>query len=67
MSLRIFHILFITLSTLLSLGLAAWAYGNFRAYGATGHLIASGIAAAVALALVVYGVWFLRKSRKLIL
>ena len=61
MSLRAFHILFITLSALLASGCAWWAFAN-------GAAPAFGIiSAAVAVGLVVYGVYFLKKTRKLIL
>ena len=61
MSLRGFHIFFISLVTLFSFGIAAAVYGlgfdaRFgEAVAAFGVLVA------------VYGVWFIRKSRKLIL
>ena len=61
MSLRAFHILFILLSILLAAGCAAWGFAN-------GLTPVFGITCAViALALVIYGVYFFRKSRKLIL
>jgi hypothetical protein len=59
MSLKAFHILFILLAALLAAGCAAWACVN--------HIVAFGIVSAVvAVALVIYGIWFLRKSRKII-
>jgi hypothetical protein len=60
MSLKAFHILFITLAILLAAGCAAWAY-VFQAEAAFG--ISS---ACVAVTLVVYGIWFLKKSRQII-
>jgi hypothetical protein len=61
MSLRAFHILFILLAILLAAGCAAWGFAN-------GLAPAFGITCAViAVALVVYGVYFFKKSRKLIL
>jgi hypothetical protein len=61
MSLRAFHILFIFLAILMSVGCAWWAFANgiAPAFG-TGCVV-------VAVALVVYGVFFLKKSKKLIL
>jgi hypothetical protein len=60
MSLKAFHIFFITLSVLLSTGCAVWAF----AYGAEP---AFGIAALViAVGLVFYGIAFLRKARTII-
>jgi hypothetical protein len=61
MSLRAFHILFILLTILLAVGCAAWAFVNETAFG---FGIASSI---VAVGLVVYGVWFLKKTRRIIL
>jgi hypothetical protein len=60
MSLKAFHIVFIVLSILLAAGCAAWSFLNQIAlpFG-----IASGVSG---LALVVYGIWFLKKSRRII-
>ena len=61
MSLRAFHILFIILSALLAGGCAWWAFAN-------GAGLAFGfISAAIAVSLIIYGVYFLKKTRKLIL
>ncbi|MEY2564815.1 MAG: hypothetical protein QOH88_3008 [Verrucomicrobiota bacterium] len=65
MSLKGFHIVFITVSTLLALGAGAWCLwvdsiagtSHFRV-GAIGSFLAAS-------ALVVYGVWFFRKMRRL--
>ncbi|MEQ1851113.1 MAG: hypothetical protein ABMA01_05910 [Chthoniobacteraceae bacterium] len=61
MSLKIFHIFFIIVSTLLCAGVAWWCMSNDVARG-YGYLFAG-----VAALLPVYGVWFLRKTSKLIL
>ena len=61
MSLRAFHILFIALAILLAAGCAAWGFAN-------GLAPAFGIVCAIlSLALSAYGVYFFKKSRKLIL
>jgi hypothetical protein len=61
MSLRAFHILFIILSIVMSAGCAWWGFAN-------GVAPLFGIAcAAVAIGLVVYAIFFLRKTKKLIL
>jgi hypothetical protein len=60
MSLRIFHICFITLSTLLCAGVAWWCFANDV------PKIWSWAFAIVAAILPPYGVWFLRKTRKLV-
>ncbi|MCE9609301.1 MAG: hypothetical protein K8R23_03640 [Chthoniobacter sp.] len=61
MSLKAFHLFFIVLAILLAAGCAAWGFVNglAPAFGFT----CSGIA----FVLVIYGVSFLKKSRKLIL
>ena len=59
MSLKIFHICFITLSTLLAIGCAVWAFESAN--------IAFGIACiALAIAMPVYGVAFWKKARRII-
>jgi hypothetical protein len=61
MSLKAFHIVFIMLATLLAAGCAWWAFANDAgfAFGV--------VSAVVAVALAIYGVYFVKKSRKLIL
>jgi len=61
MSLKGFHIFFIFLATLLCVGCAWWAFANEvgMAFG--------GSSAAVAVALFVYGIFFVKKTRRLIL
>ena len=61
MSLKIFHIFFIILSTLLSAGVAWWCASN----GVAKSYVC--LFAIVAALLPVYGAWFLWKTRKLIL
>ncbi len=60
MSLKIFHIFFIVLAIALSALCATWAFVN--------QVEASFVigCATVAFALIVYGVWFVRKSRQII-
>ncbi len=61
MSLKAFHIFFIFLAILLAAGCAAWGFANglHPAFGIT--------CGALSLALMIYGIYFLKKSRKLIL
>jgi len=60
MSLKGFHLFFIFLSILLAAGCAVWAFVNEVA-------LPFGLgSSAVALALVIYGIYFIRKSRSLI-
>ncbi|MGD9896084.1 MAG: hypothetical protein AB7T14_03250 [Candidatus Methylacidiphilaceae bacterium] len=65
MSLRQFHILFVTIVTCLFLGLGGWALvGYYEQQG--GMLLWFGAASLiVALLVVAYGIWFLRKTRRM--
>lgn len=60
MSLKAFHIVFVTLSTLLAAGFAIWAFqeptGDHRWLGV--------LSATAAVALPAYGWWFLRKTKE---
>jgi len=57
MSLKAFHLVFVTLLTMLSFGCAAWAFNAGRPlFGAAG--IAAGIL------VIVYGIYFLKKLKK---
>jgi uncharacterized membrane protein SirB2 len=60
MSLKAFHIVFIVLSILLCITCAVWA---FQSDAARGFGIGASIAGA---ALVVYGIWFVKKARNII-
>ena len=60
MSLKGFHVFFIFLATLLAAAFAAWSLMNETA-------VPVGIASAVlAVALIVYGIWFIRKAKNII-
>jgi hypothetical protein len=63
MSLKGFHILFITLSTLLCVGLAIWGGNHFVTVGNGTHLTLALLGAAGTLGLPIYGWWFLKKTR----
>ena len=60
MSLKLFHLFFITLSTLLAIGCAIWAF----AIGSIGFFA---VCAVLAIAMPIYGVLFWRKARRIIL
>jgi hypothetical protein len=65
MSLKSFHVLFITASVLLALALAAWCFGMGDPSGAP-RTTAGGAAAVVGgLVLAGYEAWFVRKARGL--
>lgn len=67
MSLKYFHIFFITLSVILSWGTAAFEFQNYSGDKNLLNLGISVFAFAVGIGLLVYGAWFLRKTSKLIL
>jgi hypothetical protein len=60
MSLKTFHIFFIILAILVTAGFAAWTFVNQTG---TGVGVFSGVCS---VALVIYGIWFIRKSRHII-
>ena len=64
MSLKAFHVIFISAAVLLALWLGVWAWDQRQAVGGGGFLALSCGAFAAAAGLVVYEVWFLRKTRK---
>ena len=64
MSLKTFHIVFISASILLALGIGAWALQNFfSADGSRGDLFSGLASLATAVALGIYGVYFLKKLK----
>jgi hypothetical protein len=64
MSLKAFHILFVTVSTLLAFGFGAWAIVQYVHEQSSGGQLALGIASlVVGVALIVYGRYFLRKLK----
>jgi hypothetical protein len=65
MSLRAFHLLFILLSALLAVFVAAWASGEYRAQQDVGYAVASVVALAAAGALAIYAMAFRRKTKHL--
>ena len=66
MSLRAFHIVFVTVTTLLFAFLAVWAFGF--ATDRTATITALGVVSIVgALVMPAYGVFFYKKVRKLVL
>ena len=65
MTLKGFHIVFITCSTLLALCLAGWCLWLQMAFGGSGYMIGAISSFAVAVALFIYGIWFYRKMKRL--
>ncbi len=65
MSLKAFHIFFITISVLLCLGFGAWCLSSDYAHGRGAYTAAGYISFALGIVLVVYEIVFLRKTREL--
>jgi Zn-dependent protease with chaperone function len=65
MSLKGFHIVFIIFSTLLALGIGAWCVWVNLVEGEPVFLAGAIFSFVAAVALMVYGVWFYRKMKRL--
>jgi hypothetical protein len=65
MSLKGFHIVFIVFSTLLALALGAWCVWVDLVEGAPVFLAGAIASFASAIALIIYGIWFYRKMKRL--
>lgn len=65
MSLKAFHIVFITVSSALAVGFGIWSLKNYIA-GGNGSILWFGIGSLIAgMALIVYGRYFLKKLKKI--
>ncbi|HEV8185634.1 MAG TPA: hypothetical protein VGP40_06730 [Chthoniobacterales bacterium] len=65
MSLKGFHIVFITFSTLLALGCGIWCLQLGQMTGANAYFLGAVCSFIAALGLVIYGFWFYRKMKRL--
>jgi hypothetical protein len=65
MSLKGFHIVFIVFSTLLALGIGGWCIWVDLVEGAPIYLAGAIFSFIAAVALIIYGVWFYRKMKRL--
>ena len=65
MSLKGFHIVFITFSTLLALGCGVWCVWINLVTGTQVYLAGAIACFLAAAALIVYGVWFYKKMKRL--
>ncbi|MFQ5591074.1 MAG: hypothetical protein ACE5HE_07930 [Phycisphaerae bacterium] len=63
MSLKTFHVVFVTLSTLLAAAFGVWAARDFMRSDQLSSLIVSTVSLLTAAALPFYGRWVLRKLR----
>ncbi len=64
MSLKWFHVLFITLSFALAVGVGIWGLRSYSMGGARSELIIGVLSLMTAVVIVVYGRWFLRKAER---
>jgi hypothetical protein len=64
MSLKAFHVVFITAAVALAVWLGLWALGEGRDTGSGGMTALGVVALVAAVGLVAYEVWFLRKTRE---
>ena len=65
MSLKAFHVIFITAASLLAFGLGAWMLRTYNEVGSRGDLIYGIVSLTVGLGLVVYEGFFLKKLKKI--
>ncbi len=65
MSLKVFHIVFIVFSTLLAVGLGLWCVWVNLVEGVPIYLAGAVGSFLAAIVLVVYGIWFYRKMKRL--
>ncbi len=65
MSLKAFHIVFITFSTLLAFGCGIWCLWVNKMGATTSYTIGAVLSFAAAVALIIYGCWFWRKMKRL--
>ena len=65
MSLKAFHFVFVVFSTLLAFGIGAWCVWVNLVAGAPVYLAGAIASFACAVGLIVYGVWFYRKMKRL--
>ena len=63
MSLKTFHVVFVLASTMLAIGFGAWAIRDYKSSGELASLVLGILSLCGAVALLVYGRWFLRKLK----
>jgi len=64
MSLKIFHIVFVVLSVITTLGFGIWALREYTRLNAPGALVMGIVSLVVSVALVIYGIKFLQKLKR---
>jgi hypothetical protein len=63
MSLKAFHLVFITAATLLAFGFGGWLAKNFLAGGGVLNLVSALLSFGAGIGLIVYEVYFLKKTK----
>jgi len=66
MSLKAFHLFFIVVSILAAFGFSYWAFDNYQAAKDPTFLKITILSALTGVGLVVYGIFFIRKAKKII-
>ncbi len=66
MSLRTIHVIFITCSIILFLGFSYWTFNFAYKHSYHSYYIASVVSCISAIALLGYGYWFIKKTKKLV-
>lgn len=65
MSLKYFHMIFVTAATLLCFGFAAWCFFSPDSPQTTGYTVAGAGAIVAGIAALFYGVWVWKKLKKI--
>lgn len=65
MSLKDFHLVFISFSVILAAWFTYWAYGQYTTQHTTGYLLTAVVSALVAIGLVIYEIAFIKKSKSI--
>jgi hypothetical protein len=63
MSLKAFHLVFITAATLLAFGFGVWLAGNFFSGGGVANLLSALLSFGTGIGLIVYEFYFLKKTK----
>ncbi len=66
MSLKAFHIFFIAMSVVITLGFAMWVFMGGARETTTGLSVMAALSGIVGVGLIGYGVYFIRRSRHII-
>jgi len=66
MGFKLVHIVFITLATILSGGFSVWCFSQRDTEGGGAYLLGGVLGSVFTISLVVYGIYFWRKIRRII-